>query len=105
MLKTFKSKVIYCLTFSQGSSLELGKTQERHDITKNHVHGSEKLNSEQSSLEEDSAASGNKKKVKFSNENDVLLLKLKGKDLSWKEIVELFPRRSQESCKCTIAPS
>ena len=65
-LQTFESKVIYCLKFSQGLLLEPGR---------------ERLNSERSCLE-DWTLSGANKKVKFSDEDNVLLLKLKGEDLS-----------------------
>ena len=89
-LKTFESEVLYCLTFSQGSSLKPGKTQEKHDITKSRAHGRERLNSERS-FQEERTLSGVNEKVKFSDEDNALLLKLKGEDLSWKEIAENFP--------------
>lgn len=93
-LKTFESEVLYCLTFSQGSSLKPGKTQEKHDITRSHAHGRERLNSERS-FQEERTLSGVNKRVKFSDEDNALLLKLKGEGLSWKEIAENFPERSK----------
>ena len=86
-LKTFKSKVIYCLSFSQELSPQLGGTSVSRS--------GDRRDSEQSPLQEQ-ATSTHVRHSKFSPQDDKLLRRLKEDEcLSWDEIAEQFPERSK----------
>jgi hypothetical protein len=86
-LKTFESKVIYCFSFSQELSQQLGGTSVSRS--------GDKRDSEQSPLQKQ-ATSTHVRHSKFSPEDDKLLRRLKEDEcLSWDEITEQFPERSK----------
>jgi hypothetical protein len=93
-LKTIESKVVYCLTFSQELLPEAGGTSQRQGITRSVSSSGDRRDSERLPVQEQ-AGSNPTKKVKFSREDDILLLQLKGEGLSWDEISERFPDRSK----------
>lgn len=86
-LKTFKSKVIYCLSFSQELSPHPGGTY----VSRSGNRG----DSEQPPRQEQTT-SRPVRHSKFSPEDDKLLRRLKEDEcLSWDEIAEQFPERSK----------
>ena len=86
-LKTFQSRVTYCLSFSQ----ELSPQPSGTSVSKR----GNRRDSEQSSLQEQ-ATSTRVRHSKFSPEDDKLLRRLKEAEcLSWDEIAEQFPERSK----------
>ena len=92
-LKTFESKLQYCLTFSQECLSELGGTSQRERIPKSVVLNSrDKRNSERVPMQERATSIKN---ARFSSLEDDLLLTLKGEGLSWDEISDYFPNRSK----------
>jgi len=93
-LKTIESKVVYCLTFSQDLLPEPRGTSQRQGIARSVSSSSDRRDSERLPVQEQ-AVSRPARKVKFSREDDILLLRLKGEGLSWDEISDRFPERSK----------
>lgn len=93
-LKTIESKVMYCLTFSQDLLPEPRGTSQRQGIARSVSSNSDRRDSERLSVQEQ-AVSIPARKVKFSREDDKLLLQLKEDGLSWDEISDRFPERSK----------
>jgi hypothetical protein len=93
-LKTIESKVVYCLTFSQELLPEPRRTSKRQGIARSFSRNSNRRDSERLPVQEQ-AVSIPARKVKFSREDDILLLRLKGEGLSWDEISDRFPERSK----------
>jgi hypothetical protein len=92
-LKIIASKVVYCLTFSQDLPEPRG-TSQRQGIARSVSSSSDRRDSEQLPVQE-RAMSIPARKVKFSREDDKLLLQLKEDGLSWDEISDRFPERSK----------
>jgi hypothetical protein len=76
------SKVVYCLTFSQDLLPEPRGTSQRQGIARSVSSSSDKRDSERLPVQE-RAVSIPARKVKFSREDDKLLLQLKENGLSW----------------------
>ena len=93
-LKIIASKVMYCLTFSQDLLPEPRGTSQRQGITRSVSSSSDRRDSERLPVQE-RAVSIPARKVKFSREDDKLLLQLKEDGLSWDEISDHFPERSK----------
>jgi hypothetical protein len=93
-LKTIESKVVYCLTFSQDLLPEPRGTSQRQGIARSVSSSSDRRDSELLPVQE-RAMSRPARNSRFSSEDDILLLQLKGEGLSWDEISERFPERSK----------
>jgi hypothetical protein len=93
-LKTIKSKVVYCLTFSQEFLPEPSGTSQRQGIPRSVSSSSDRRDSERLPVHE-RAMSRPVRNSRFSSQDDALLLQLKGEGLSWDEISDRFPERSK----------
>ena len=89
-LKTFKSEVVYCLTFSQELSLYTHES-----VTGDGSQGEGRMDKGRPPRR-DSALCRTGKRCHFSSDDDALLVQLKEKEgLSWDEITDHFPGRSK----------
>jgi hypothetical protein len=117
-LKTIKSKVVYCLTFSQEVLPHTRDRGQRQDIAKSVSSSSNRRDLERSPVQK-RALNRPVRNSPFSPEDDELLLQLKGDGFSWDEISKRFPERSKgtlqvhystklkrrlETCKMTRKP-
>jgi hypothetical protein len=94
-LKTIESKVVYCLTFSQELLPEPGGTLQRQGIPR--IVSSSRAKRDPERLPVQERAMSRPVRTRFSSEEDELLLQLKGEGLSWDEISDHFPERSNGS--------